>query len=356
MLFYISIILFVCLCAGFLTILYSNQRNRDKAYLWIIGSVLFVLYCFKAETVGSDYVTYLDFFDKCYWLDYDRLLSNDKDFSGFEKGYMLLNKIVNDIYPYHIAFSFVLALLFSFMSCHLLKEYVKPLWMGFFLLTTLSIYTNSFSMVRQSLAMFICWMSIRFILKKKLLLFLLFVTIAFYFHKTALIFLPLYFVGKLRLNIKWITVGLLGCYFIGLFIHSIMGYATIILQANDYLDDGSSGGMMKFLFLFFSFLFIYLLLKKRNLLENDATIFFVNMLFFMLLIQSIALHFSILTRITDYFVFSLCVLYPLVITDRLWKKNIVLVKIIFILFFLYFFYATNKADLYDVIPYQFSRL
>lgn len=356
MLFYLSILLFICICAFSLNILYSNQRNRDKIFIGIVGTFLFLLYFLKAETVGTDYPVYIDFFDSCPWLNYGDFFESIYDLSGFEKGYVLLNKIVSDICPYHIALNFVLALFFSLSSCFLLKKYVRPLWMGFFLLMALGIYTNGFNIVRQSLAMFICWMSIKFILERRLFMFLLFITIAFSFHKTALIFFPLYFIGRIKLNSKLIVLGIMGGLVIGRLINVLMGYVTLILQANNYLDDTSSGGVTKFLFFLFSFGLIYYVLSKRGCLENKNIVLFVNMLFFMLLIQSIALQFSILTRVTDYFIFSLCILYPMIVTDKVWGKNGALVRFLFIIFFLCFFYATNKANLYGIIPYHLVDL
>lgn len=360
MIFYVAIMLSICLFPLPLQYLRLKQKTRDFIFLVVFFLLLFILYFFKDESVGVDNDNYFDFFDSCYLIDYRDFLSFDlfefeKGYTlfKFEKGYILFNKLVYDISSSHRAFSFALALVFSVILSYILKQYVRPLWMGAFLIFALSIYTNSFCLVRQSMAALLCCLSIKYILKRDFFIFIGISILAFFFHKTALIFIPLYFIMAIRLNAIYIIGGCIGGVLLGFVIHSVMGFLTVFLVANNYLDDGFSGGIVKYIFLLVSFLFIYVFLKKRKMLDDDKINFFVNMLFYMLLVQSLALNFSILTRLCDYFMFSLCVLYPLVISDKYWGKYRNLLKLVFVIFFIIYFCVSNRDNAFGFIPYKF---
>lgn len=345
---YIILFLSICFVYALLKISIEQSRRRENVFLILSGILLFILYFFKSESVGSDYITYLNFFDDCY-VDLDYLLKDD--LAGFEKGYIILNKLIYMIYPNHLAFTFVLAVFFSWCSCFLIRRYVMPIWMGLFLLCTLSVFTNSFCLVRQSIAMYICWLSISSIFNRKLFKFLLIILVAFFFHKTALIFAPVYFLANYKLTNFSVMLGLLISFFIGEFIHQIMGLLTIYLQANNYLNDGNDGGFTKLLFLLLSFFCIYFLNVKSRYNDKSSNLF-INMLFMMLSIQIISLNFSILTRITDYFIISLCVLFPKIIGLKMWNKHGAFVRVLFVIFFIFFFYYSNKSNSFGIIPYN----
>ena len=74
----------------------------------------------------------------------------------------------------------------------------------------------TFTYLRQVMGCTICWLAVRYIIKRKLLLFLLVTFIGYSFHNSAIVFLPMYFVPIKKFPIKWIIGIMVGALIFGL--------------------------------------------------------------------------------------------------------------------------------------------
>ena len=348
MLFYLFILVFICITAGIFS-LYHYKKAGEKLFAIFWGILLFILYACKNNNVGSDYPTYLKFFDEIYTRDLSLLISGDTNYSSFEIGYVVLVKLISTISHTDIFFTIIMALIMSILPIIVIYKYSSSLWMGIFIFFAMSLYTNSFSMLRQSIAMYICWFSIPYIINRYFLKFLLIIMLAFFFHKTALAFIPIYFLFQFKLSAKFYFFAFIGIVIVYIALLPLITYLTSLLILNDYTDANVSGGYIFLLFLFLCFVFCaYALRKDANPYEHA----FLQMLFFSLILQLLATKFNILTRIVDYYKISLIVLLPTVICSPLFRKNRLLVIFLFIMLFILYFYKTNLDNSYSIIPYS----
>lgn len=74
----------------------------------------------------------------------------------------------------------------------------------------------TFTYLRQVMGCTICWLAVRYIIKRNLPLFLLITFIGYSFHNSAIVFLPMYFVPIKKFPIKWIIGIMVGALIFGL--------------------------------------------------------------------------------------------------------------------------------------------
>ena len=348
--FYLFILVLICISAIIFS-LSHHEKIGKLLYASFWGCLLFLLYAFKSNNVGSDYPTYLRCFDEIFLLDWSFLLSEDVSYyTSFETGYVILMKLISIISHTDIFFTIVMALIMTLLPIVVIYKYATPLWMGIFLFFALSLYTNSFSMLRQSIAIFICWYSIPYIVNRSFFKFLLVVILAFFFHKTALTFIPIYFLYQFKLSAKFYAIAVVGIVIAYVALLPIATLLTSLLTLNDYTDVDASGGQLFFFFILFCFIFCAYILRNN---KNSYKHAFMHMLFFALMLQLLATKFNILTRIVDYFKISLIVLLPAAIWSPHFKRCRLLIISLFVTLFILYFYKTNISNLYSVIPYSF---
>ena len=338
----------ICITAFFFN-LSSKRLVRKEFYVFFWGVIFFSLYALKGNEVGSDYPTYLNYFMQMQPGDWS-ILSFDKAtfFPDFEKGYMFLTQIMANVSQTDICFALTMAFIMSVLPLIVINKYAKPVWMGIFLFFALSLYTNSFSMLRQNIAMYICWLSIPYIINRSFWKFLLVVFAAFLFHKTAVVFLPIYFLYNYKFTFWYYIFAFAGVVVLYILLLPLMELITEMLSMNDYLDADVSGGYIFLLFIAFCYFFCAYVLRND---QDPYSHIFLHMLFMAFLLQLLATKFNILTRIIDYYKISLIVLLPAAIWKPVFRKNRIFIVFMFILLFIYYFYRTNVANFTHAIPY-----
>lgn len=348
MLFYITILLLICFSAVFLNLAFC-YKGKEHFFLYIWGGIFFLLYVCKHNLVGTDYIGYLQYFGEIKPGDWSFLFSSERPYPNFEKGYLVLTQLMSLMSQTDTFFTFIMAIIMSISPLVTIKRYAQPVWAGVFVFFALGIYINSFNILRQTIAMYICWLSIPYILNRSFIKFFFLVTLAFFFHKTSLIFIPLYFVPNIKFSFRYcFTIVLIACSIYVLLL-PIMSYLTIALNLNNYLESDVSGGYMLLLFMLCCFIICICALKNK--LDSSVN-FFIHMLFWAALLQIMAIKFNILTRFIDYYKISLIVLLPRAIYSPFFRKNRRLIIFSFIILFICYFYKANISNLTGAIPYM----
>lgn len=344
--FYLLLMLWMCLSA--LVFNFSKRKFSSGLFLFIWGSILFLVYFIKDISVGIDYYGYLKYFFTIKLDDFSYLLPYHWD-EGHESGYMLLTHSIGLISQTDIFFTFVIGLLMVLLPFITLRRYAKPVWMGVFLFFALGYYTNSFSLLRQSLAMYITWLSIPFVLKRRVWSYCGVLLIAFLFHKTSIIFFPMYWVYNIKITKKYCIIVFIFSIIAYIGIITIMSYLTSLLALNDYLDDAMNGGYTMFVFVGATFFFCAFAL--RNNTGSPVIRLFMHMLLYALVLQFLATRFSILARIIYYYEIALVFLLPAAIWSPLCKRVRISIIFIIVVLFILYFYKTNIANLQQIYPY-----
>lgn len=340
----------ICFTAVIFKLLINEKKLRTDFYVIFWGSIFFLFYFLKDNKVGADYVTYLNHFQNILPSDWSFLDWDEVPYPNFEKGYLCFTHIVSLISQTDLFFTFVMALSMSVLPMASIKRFSKPVWLGVFLFFALGIYTDSFNILRQTIAMYICWLSIPFIVKRSFAKFLLITLLAFSFHKTALVFIPVYFLFNIKFTGKFYTVAFIAVGILYLLLLPLMSTLTVLLSLNDYTEADVSGGYMFLLFMAFCFIFCAYVLRKNT---DPYVHIFMHMLFFAFILQILATQFNILTRIIGFFKISLIVLLPAATYSPVFKKSRLLMLFLFVILFIFYFYKISMPNWNLAIPYTF---
>lgn len=198
---YIYIIIFLML--SFLE--FSKKKKNFFCYL------ILVIFIGIRYEVGFDFESYYNLGEKSEYIILDLFrknipLSFDSSPSFYQYyRFEILNKILYKIVWFFKGGGQLAIFFYSFLTIYLFKisiEFVKNKtvlpWLIFY---SVPIYLFYYlSIMRQGIAILLCFFSYRFILKKELLKFLLTVLVAIGFHKSAVIFIPAFFLRNVNLR------------------------------------------------------------------------------------------------------------------------------------------------------------
>lgn len=136
-------------------------------------------------------------------------------FYGTEFGYGTWEALMTYVTANRYIFIFASTIVIYILLIISLKQYVENtpfavvMFMGLWFFFT-------FTYLRQVMGCTICWLAVRYIIKRNLPLFLLITFIGYSFHNSALLFLPMYFVPIKKFPIKWIIGIMVGALILGL--------------------------------------------------------------------------------------------------------------------------------------------
>lgn len=176
----------------------SNEKNK-KRYVFLSGIAMFVVMGLRHKYVGYDTMQYLERYrvseryEWSYFLDIRKWLK-------YELGFTLIGKILQTFRVGEQLYLILYALFISVCVSVLVYRWCKNPFFGFYLHTTIGLFTMSMSGIRQSIACCICWLGIHYILEKKPIRFFLLVLLASTFHQSAIFFLVFYFARYVKIN------------------------------------------------------------------------------------------------------------------------------------------------------------
>ena len=266
----------------------------------------------------------------------------------FEKGYIVLNKIIS-VFGNENFFLFVVATITLSGVYFSIKRYSKNYFFSVFIFITFQFFIFQFSGLRQSIAFSIVLMSLKYIQERKLFKFIITIIIASTFHKTAIIFIPAYWMVKNRITPKSI------CIFLETFIFLYIVKGPILMFITKYMYSTydvstTAGGYTMLVLLFGIFIFFTLIRNKNAEVDKNNDIWF-NMLMISILIQSLASTQGNIARLTMYYSYSLLFLIPNEVHNIENSKQRILVKtIVYVLLLCFFITNIQMETLY--IPYK----
>lgn len=249
-----------------------------------LGVVLFQ--GFRAFSVGTDLSSYLP-----GYLAIGRSNFTQLNYQNFETGYVVLNKILYrlglDVRGFLIAIAAIIQIpVFYTMGRYSEKPLLSILWyftFGNFLMT--------FSGLRQSIAMALCFAAYYFIREKKVILFCLMILFASLFHSSALFCLllyPVYFV-KLDKRKFFVGVGIIAVVFI--FRGPLFGFLSRFYYGEAVATTSTGAYSM-----FIAYILLFLLSFHKK--DEDADyIGLRNILLLLVMVYSFAPMHNYVTRI-----------------------------------------------------------
>lgn len=321
------------------------KNNNRKVFLTISFFQLYLILALRSPLVGADTENYINYFNITKQFNFWKF-----DYSRLEYGYIFLNKILSFIQNEQI-FIAIMAFIPLFIYFKFISRESKIPWLSVYLFITLGSYSDIFCLFRQSIALSIIAISYKYLKEDNLKKFVITIIIASFFHITSLVFLPVYFLRKNKLNYK--NIGLyLGIEIVVLVTsNKIINFAINKFGQYDYGD--SSGGGIKLFLMLFIVLALGLFFSKSVLNNDKQAIVLYNIMFCSIVVQLLALQFSLFTRLTSYFSLFLMIFIPEVIAGIKDKRiRAVAVFLVIGLAFIQYYMVLNK-NLNGSVPYFF---
>ena len=340
-------LLFVLQCSQ--TILEGSALKKKRIVSFGCCFLLFVLLASRHPSMGRDLGDgmsegYIHSFRRIAMMSWGKVF-NLQEFLNYEKGYIVLNKILASIST-EVQFFLGAVALISLVPIYIVvaKRSRSPIistvvYMG------LPVFLLLFSGLRQCIAIAICFCSILLIEKKRIVHFILVVLFASLFHSSALLFLLAYPIYHIRLGI---TVR------IATMILFPIAYAVrrpMFLLLSQLFKEGAEIEQNNAFTLFVVFCFIYCFCSFFVSKDDSG---YLNLFFVACLIQSMASLNSLVLRAGYYYIIPLIIFLPNTICkmkQNRWRYFCILgVVVAFFAYGLYSIYTSTWAEAY---PYLF---
>ncbi|TSB48566.1 EpsG family protein [Alkalicoccobacillus porphyridii] len=344
MLFYWFNLFFIILLS---IISITGKQKVYKIIHWIMFVQLYLIIALRDFSVGSDTYNYIWWFERAkefaFW---------DFQYSRHEPGYLFINKIFSFIQEPQL-FVAIIGIIPLFIIFKFIANESKMAWLSVYLFITLGFYSDLFNLFRQMLALSCILVSYKYLNQNKSIKFVITILIASLFHISALGFIIVYFVKKYKPSFKMLYL-----YFIaglGLFIlgKPIINFMISNFATRSNIEVSSQGGFSLLGVLIITLVF-GLIFKKNDLEFNAKSNILFNILSVAIMVQILALNFSLFTRVTSYFMFFMIIFIPEILNSIKDKSLKVFSVIMVILFAALYYYLSLLRDSSGIVPYIFN--
>lgn len=345
--------------------------NLKRILAFILLFLITLIVGLRSINVGTDTVSYFNSFNFIRYENvgsFRNLMSNN--FFGSERlepGFVYLNKFLNGITSNpQILLLFESVLLYGSIYLNISRLSLNPS-LSVFLVLTSGIFITSMNLLRQYMALALCFLGYYFWTKaeKKRTLFVIILAVIC-FHRTAILFLFLFLTDKIEVNKKSLIIsGLISLgsiLFFNPIIQIIYKIFPYYASYSNKLDDFGSGKA----FVIFNILLCLLTLimglycKKVGKFNSVFTFNRWNELSFLILISIIftafSWNFTQADRISQYFRAFIIIYIPnciYMIKNKKVVQNVLLISCIVIFVGYYTYMLVFKDSWNNVVPYLF---
>lgn len=353
--------LFVFACISILSILleitYHNRRfhesleieksvnNRNNLMLFV---ALVLVSALRHPNTGADTAGYVGLYKSIlfgtngigyYWdIMVDSIRNGDFTDGLF---WNFFNRILSVFIKSPQLWLAVISGLFLFAVYITIKRYSKDAVISWVYILCVFIYSFILQGLRQSLAMMVILLSIRYVYEKKPIKFLLMIGIAYLFHNSSIIFIVVYPLRRLKVS-KVYFAAIAGAFAI-FTIFSSLGISILTSLSSDtrftnYLDRSGMYTMSGWFILFVIFSFCFYL-KNQAVKDDEKTNLLFTLSMIGLVTQSASGVVAEMFRISYYFNMFNMLLVPNCIqsirNDRIRKQYSIVVTLTFLAYFWY---------------------
>lgn len=332
----------------YVIILNIISYTLDKKIFYYFSVASICIFGALRWEVGYDFGVYREIYNHLYIMQVE---------PGFHLFMLFLSKLnISEVGFFSL--SYVIPFLLIIKGIKKYSKYTK-LSLILYILTP-GIFLNSFSIIRQNMALSIMFFSVDYLIKKKYWKYFMLSGIAISIHLTA--FIPMVFFIFIKKLDKYCIK--FNVYFVLILISLILfklNFSSIILnflsgRYRAYIDWIEPVSLLKLLIS--NFIIIYMLINKEKIVKiNSNYNFFINLIFVSILILNIFGKYTPITRLTYYFRIFEIILFPTLIYVT--SKNNLKVLILLILTSYYFLMTINSLSndinseaKYKMIPYK----
>ncbi|MFV8291714.1 EpsG family protein [Aerococcus viridans] len=327
------------------------KKSKNKIFIIFVTMQLITLSALRDFSVGADTATYAvryNIISNTSWSN----LSNISDMLDFEMGYIYFNKLLTEINSNPQFLFLVTSIIIYSLLGMFIHENSKIPVISYFVFLSMGYWGNSLNALRQYIAISIILLALNSLIKQNSLIFILLVAFASLFHTSALVFLIIYPISKIKIGKVYYTSLIFLLLISSVFSTSITRFAISMFKYEDllsYLGKGSGIGMLSLLIVIAIIAQIYTF-KSSN--ENGNLDLFIKILHIGIILNVLAMYFSLFGRLMLYFTIVLIIIIPNVIYSMKIPKDrmIAIFVTLSILTIIYTFWILSY-DVGRVVPY-----
>ena len=297
----------------FLVIIFSISYKKiswvSKDFLPIVVMLsLSMVSGLRDYSVGIDTRIYVERYSSignADWMD----LFYISDYYKFEYGFSAICKMLYLLDDDYTLFLFFTSLWISFFYYICIKKYSMYPLLSVLIFYCWGFWTSSMNIIRQMMVIPLLYISIEKALDRDFKKFLLMIIIASFIHTSALIFIPIYFLVKIKIDIKfiWMTIcfTLLVVFLGNDILSSLLANTGYSIYFHSYQ---TSSGLNTLIFLIVVLVLSFILRKRLEIIDKNINVW---ILFIMISIisTSMAMQIGPIERITKIFITSIMFLF-----------------------------------------------
>lgn len=292
---------------------------------------------------GTDYAMY----EYMYFNQYAQNIEK------VEIGYKILMQLSYQLFGENAYLFFTLCSALTILPIYIIiKKYSNKPGESLFYFVALGFYVLSFNMVRQSIALAICFFALKYMFNRKIIKYVITILIASLFHMTALIMIPMYWIANLQFNKKKLLILLIVLSFSGILFNPIFNYFTsIIPQYSMYSSYGNAhAGIGTYIVDSIYIILIILIILNKNRMINENKKYIINLITFSMFFIMLSIQNILFARLIYYWLIPIVLILPEIITTV--KKQYRNTMQLFIVICFLLFYFINIYSFNGVYPYE----
>ena len=295
------------------------KNVRRKIFVAVSFLTLLFIFGLRHPSMGIDLAYgdpdgYLGSFEKIANMSLSDVINMGK-FKNYEKGYVILNKLIGYIGKDPQIFIFIYSLLtFLPISYVIYKKSNNPLF-SVLIYMGLPCFVAHFSTLRQILSIAVCLLAVDYIEKKQFAKFLAIVLLATTLHSSAILFLAAYPAYHIKLSLHFRVASVFALPLIFMFRVPIFNILSKILKDNAEAVDNGSINFFIILTLIYMFCIVFFDFKDKQI--NG----YMNIFYICCFCQIFGGIYMIATRVAWLFMTILIFLLPLGLSKMKSKRQ-----------------------------------
>lgn len=298
-------------------IIFGRKMSVRVVSALVLSIYLIMLGAVRNPALGVDSDNYKTY---CYDIAVRYGMPQNIPFST-DIGFSFLTFLITRIVKSYTAYRIVIYAITITLELYVIVKHSCNIGLSFIIFMSFGFLSFDFSILRQALAVAICFISYDYVIKHRFIPAFILTLIAFSMHKTAAIFVILILASLIKIK-KDLYVYLL--LIIGAVCAGWFGLDFIInlYKKNNYhqlgITSGQGWGLL--LYIVVDIILLGIAINSSNKISNIESQMLFNIIFCSLPIQIIALSFSVFTRSSLYSLIFSTIAFPNAIED-LEKKN-----------------------------------
>ncbi|WP_042199051.1 EpsG family protein [Paenibacillus camerounensis] len=338
----------------------GNNKAKEKLYITIAYTSIFIVAAFRDITVGTDTKQYQIIYSTLAHINYSDIF----DIYRSEYGYILLNKVLSFFTLEPQAITIVTSGLIVLLMAIFVYNNSQNVYVSTFLFLTTFYFCISMNASRQFISVVLICNSFYFLKRQKTKLFIFMILLASLFHLSSIVFLVVIILKFIKPNAKnfiiictFSLVVTLILMFSNDAILNIFSYYDVYQNTRFFTGNSVRGTYLIWVAqLALAFISIFILNKNQKK-YNDVTKFEMFYLsIFMVFSVSMGLigtKLFILSRMTYYFGVFMIIFIPNILA-KINKVGMLVYIPLYLVLTLYYFYML-KSGSEGVVPYNFSK-